>query len=1572
MEETTTQETVALTLYLLAPIITEFISGDKIDADELKSKAREILSADEFHEILKPDNANRQNLETTEEHEFNEEKVQMVLKGLTSVLQYSEKHQSCFFEELFHRDIFVSVQREDVQVNVEIKVDIQKDFLRLFFGFILSGYGPDGKSYCKDTLGDAAFLYLQMLKQQNAFKFRMFSIVYLSKIRKIFDKFSNSYFEPSKSRKNAKLQATNTLRAGEILSELLSKPRVFNLLFAENDKVEETERTEVQENIFTLLNLHGIYFFEENNDNIGKKLLDFALDNAHHNFLSSLGCLSMLKITENIEACLKSKSGTYLIDVRKVSGVNDCILEVLQNLVELKVNKKIVKEKLKVWESQKAFGVDYDSSEEEDRVQGDNEEMEESEGEESTKKGKCEKTSNLPSLQLDPQLFKLYSVQGWCLSAMEKTDQRSMLLKITAKFLDYCLVQESTSANFFLELMEFLERLSFAKKIWFRAFGAELSAEILMLVNVNLDPSHVKQLVDFCDLRVVDESPSVRVAAIKNLERLAVFFTAGDGQLNQERKEDFCRLFCRKILKKIILCFDDERPVVRRNAIKCCQSLLLDKYFRKHYHTFFAIDGKKWHQILHFICQRRSDESVAIRNAVNETVSRLLVEERHLNILHKKSLGVLLQHFNDPEESVATRSRKALKNIFLDGILQFQSEFYQKNSDHIDQTDLIRSFSVWKMLSSVGKDHFVSLVYVITDHTDHMSIFKALQNFLDEGNFNSFFNSMLHILDDDEDQTIKYAKMIFKISWKLFGVVCSFDLRPTTPINVKECVETWRSNFDLDFLANSWEKVFVRSVLYDCLADVSPNLKADITCTLLDLFLNLSPRLDDLQRQTLIRQFYDSICNNLRILDDSSSFVGYTVLQKLVDTLFRLKEDIVATGSKGKHSWASELLDEIYKNVDEEENPAATQETNQALDKNLVIQKLCRNVFAFGAISLLGFDLNNPIASANDRTIHIREDLITLVMGFLTAPTTPTLDLKGGEKRQNISFIPPSLRANAFVSTGKLCLTDHKLATDCVKMFIYELNNCQNEIIRNNMVPILYDLCRLNTTLVSNAQNDFLTALNDPSFMVRGTALWAFRRLIQEDFLKINDKVLIRFAVNLVDPGVDYYKFLENPENRFEAMTPSVKEKRKRVSFSNKPSSRSTPHSGKMELIKKKLWKKNNSVQKEALQAVYGVFAKKDVDVIAKEFLDILFTLNGQTLKNKFIKSADNEETSFWASEKDRKNLIVWARESFIEREICADTSDARSRRLDIYDTLFYACDTKGRFQILRNLFEDVVLEFYVDEPPNEFTEDLTRNKVMAPVKVYQPFTPRLEQLFIDLFKLLENELFVDLFKQAKGTQSGTPDDEEEDQVAQTKTQLKAKVSAAYWTKHASILMMRHTIPITLKLFLGLKKRRSGLQKYVINFLVFLYKECYEVLKEAIIAYPEFNKNHMLEEIKRYVEEEKDREKVVQQKKNRRERDKLSASIRRDPQSASRFSKQRLERLESATKSSLRKTPELASVMRSVRGSSATRSTRLSSSLNAQKPVEVSVIKSSPEENSMKVEEKENTRRNLSLAFSNC
>jgi len=58
------------------------------------------------------------------------------------------------------------------------------------------------------------------------------------------------------------------------------------------------------------------------------------------------------------------------------------------------------------------------------------------------------------------------------------------------------------------------------------------------------------------------------------------------------------------------------------------------------------------------------------------------------------------------------------------------------------------------------------------------------------------------------------------------------------------------------------------------------------------------------------------------------------------------------------------------------------------------------------------------------------------------------------------------VRAHCIINLGRICFQNEKLAKKVVPAMARELETCQEESVRNNVLVVLTDLCLLQTQLV--------------------------------------------------------------------------------------------------------------------------------------------------------------------------------------------------------------------------------------------------------------------------------------------------------------------------------------------------------------------------------------------------------------------------------------------------------------------------------------------------------------------------
>ncbi|KAI3469376.1 hypothetical protein Pfo_026039 [Paulownia fortunei] len=111
----------------------------------------------------------------------------------------------------------------------------------------------------------------------------------------------------------------------------------------------------------------------------------------------------------------------------------------------------------------------------------------------------------------------------------------------------------------------------------------------------------------------------------------------------------------------------------------------------------------------------------------------------------------------------------------------------------------------------------------------------------------------------------------------------------------------------------------------------------------------------------------------------------------------------------------------------------------------------------------------------------------------------------------------PSLYLQAWLTMGKICLADGKLAKRYLPLFVQELENSDCAALRNNMVVMMADFCVRYTAMVDCYMSKITKCLRDPCELVRRQTFILLSRLLQRDYVKWRGVLFLRFLLSLVD-----------------------------------------------------------------------------------------------------------------------------------------------------------------------------------------------------------------------------------------------------------------------------------------------------------------------------------------------------------------------------------------------------------------------------------------------------------------------
>ncbi|XP_055814332.1 uncharacterized protein LOC129883780 isoform X2 [Solanum dulcamara] len=149
--------------------------------------------------------------------------------------------------------------------------------------------------------------------------------------------------------------------------------------------------------------------------------------------------------------------------------------------------------------------------------------------------------------------------------------------------------------------------------------------------------------------------------------------------------------------------------------------------------------------------------------------------------------------------------------------------------------------------------------------------------------------------------------------------------------------------------------------------------------------------------------------------------------------------------------------------------------------------------------------------SANVSTI------VPILHTMITSGTSNTRAKKPAVTSISIKQTAPSLYIQAWLTMGKICLTDGKLAKRYIPLFVQELEKGDCASLRNNIIVVMADFCVRYTALVDCYLSKITKCLRDPCELVRRQTFILLSRLLQRDYVKWRGVLFLRFLLSLVD-----------------------------------------------------------------------------------------------------------------------------------------------------------------------------------------------------------------------------------------------------------------------------------------------------------------------------------------------------------------------------------------------------------------------------------------------------------------------
>ncbi|KAG5574009.1 hypothetical protein H5410_063775 [Solanum commersonii] len=143
--------------------------------------------------------------------------------------------------------------------------------------------------------------------------------------------------------------------------------------------------------------------------------------------------------------------------------------------------------------------------------------------------------------------------------------------------------------------------------------------------------------------------------------------------------------------------------------------------------------------------------------------------------------------------------------------------------------------------------------------------------------------------------------------------------------------------------------------------------------------------------------------------------------------------------------------------------------------------------------------------------------IVPILHTIITSGTSNTRAKKPAVASISIKQTAPSLYIQAWLTMGKICLTDGKLAKRYIPLFVQELEKGDCASLRNNIVAVMADFCVRYTALVDCYLSKITKCLRDPCELVRRQTFILLSRLLQRDYVKWRGVLFLRFLLSLVD-----------------------------------------------------------------------------------------------------------------------------------------------------------------------------------------------------------------------------------------------------------------------------------------------------------------------------------------------------------------------------------------------------------------------------------------------------------------------
>ena len=631
------------------------------------------------------------------------------------------------------------------------------------------------------------------------------------------------------------------------------------------------------------------------------------------------------------------------------------------------------------------------------------------------------------------------------------------------------------------------------------------------LREIMTEPSIPVALLKALHDRLSDRAPAVRARAAHSLSDALARITKVDSEgkasdesfvLSDDEMEDFekdqadeAKPFKEAVLKlapqlistlrKRAAC--DERATVRKASIAGLTSMLL------------VMDGESTSCLAQtcpsqsdvvIFCRLCGDQSVATRKAAAEALATLVKNQYSkggVSLLDSAFAEAVLPLVLDAETTCVSKAVDLFCEIVLDPIIEVGGRTTAWNSDFQKN----RYMTAWRVLARISEASNesgaskggtralkVALTKVFDDAgASHGNVSKpllkevhrvAVSSLELEGSSSDDTEDMNETLTDNSSLFNSNVESQRVGAWCLLDALtdCGPQKKGTQQSGRFDPIKAFKSSScDSEFLASSWEKLHQMSSSPDISQQsLSTTIITSRQC------LQVMSRLGSMVGVSAASHSAASLKNLLSSFDLPNDLIG-SGISALIALSKRICDDKDSKADKDVHDACAQWIAELYSSC-EATLESFVKKTGQGLTYES--SEIERAIFTVGELSLVGFATDEDASNVKSKKDESNEDP---VRGLRVRPSSRLINLIQLVLPSHLppvdgatpSPTPQTARALGFVSLGKLCLRDERLAKECLNILARELNqetDINDPSVQSNVLLVLGDLCIKYTNLV--------------------------------------------------------------------------------------------------------------------------------------------------------------------------------------------------------------------------------------------------------------------------------------------------------------------------------------------------------------------------------------------------------------------------------------------------------------------------------------------------------------------------